>query len=98
MRRNPWPHHSHGDLLYAGFRFQKTSLCSGPRCGMVIHWYTTPAGKMFAVDQKSFVPHFSTCADRALFRRLARERQRPTPTAEPAKPEPQCTFHFGQSS
>lgn len=98
MRRHPWPHHSHGDLVYAGFKYEKKNFCTGPHCATQIYWYRSPKGKLFPVDPKTFVPHFATCPDRALFRRLARERQGPAPTSEPAKPEAQCSFQFGQLS
>jgi hypothetical protein len=92
MRRHPWPHHSHGDLVYAGFKFEKSKHCIGPHCGMLIHWYTTPKGKLIPLDQKTFVPHFATCPDRALFARLRRARQ--TPAETPAKPEAQWSLNF----
>lgn len=49
-------------------RAPQPSSCRG--CGAPIYWERTRKGRMMPVDAGTFLPHWETCTNKELFRRI----------------------------
>lgn len=57
-----WKSKCHDDLVREGYIWKGYGTCREPSCRKVILFYRTPNGKIMPIDQKTFEPHFATCA------------------------------------
>jgi hypothetical protein len=64
-----WPA-THDELVLAGWKFQKQTLCRA--CPVVIQWFYSPNGNPSPLEltpEDKYISHFATCPNAKDFRR-----------------------------
>ena len=62
------------ELKAAGYKFEDTATCRGPRCRADIEFWRTPQDKLMPIDfmpngDSPATPHWGTCKDREAFKK-----------------------------